>query len=119
MTTRILIASVFLSAVASGQAPAAESLASPCELVAEIDGARCDVLEFRIGDTAAPILRLRFASVKAEREAVMRVGKAVSNWCIEYHEKGLNDLHILRVLEERRRIELATCAEQSLVEPAA
>jgi len=118
MTIRLLIASLFVSMLAGEQAPGAKSLPSPCELVAEIDGAQCDVVEFYIGGVAAPVLRLRFASDKAERDAIMIAGKAVTDWCIKSRENGVNVPQILRVLEERRRIELGTCDDQSQVEPA-
>ena len=119
MNIRILIASFFISSVAAGQAPAAEPIPSPCELVTEIDGASCDVVELHIDDFADPVLRLRFASDQAERNAVMLSGKAVTDWCIKSRDRGVKIPRILRVLEAQRRIELGTCYDQPQVAPAA
>ena len=118
MTTRILIVSVFMSSVAAGQLAAAEPVPSPCELVTKIQGADCDVVELHIGDAADPVLRLRFASDQAERDAVMLAGKAVTDWCIKSRDRGIDVPQILRVLEAQHRIELGTCEDQSQVEPA-
>jgi hypothetical protein len=119
MANCTLIASIFIFLLAASQAPADEPIFSPCELMTEIDGAFCDVLELHIGDAADPVLRLRFASDQAEREAVMLTGKAVTDWCIKSRDRGIKVPRILRVQEARRRIELGTCDEQPQVEPAA
>jgi hypothetical protein len=119
MKILILTASLFIPSVAAGGEPAVEPLPSPCELVAEIEGASCDVVELHIDDAANPVLRLRFASDQAERDAVMISGKAVTDWCIKSREHGIEIPRILRVLEARRRIELGTCDDQLKVAPAA